>query len=87
MLWITYVSNFKLPDVCNNQPVNYTIVVEEKTSDETAEELRSGPHYHKGPGVVSQDITGLQKDRTYSIKVLVNTVTGSVESTSYPFSE
>ena len=48
---------------------------------------QSGPHYHEGQGVASQDISGLQKDHTYTVKVLVDTVTGSVESSSYLFSE
>lgn len=51
------------------------------------EVLQSGPHHHVGAGVVYQDINGLEKDNTYFVKVLVDTVTGSVESKSYPFGE
>ena len=47
----------------------------------------SGPHHHEGAGAVSQDVKGLEKDNTYFVKVLVDTVAGSVESNSYPFGE
>ena len=51
------------------------------------EVLQSGPHHHNGSGVVSQDVSGLAKDNTYFVKVLVDTVARSLESNSYQFGE
>ena len=74
--------------MCSYQPVNYTIIVDEVSgSSEGGEVFQSGPHSHQGAGLVSQDISGLQMDHAYTIKVLVDSTTGSVESDKQLFSK
>ena len=57
------------------------------SGSEIAEVFQSGPHSHEGAGLVSQDVTGLEIDKTYTIKVQVDSVTGSVESNKQLFSK
>ena len=73
--------------MCIYQPINYTITIEDVSVGEVTESRTSGPHSHVGAGVVSQDIIGLQKDHTYTVKVQVDSVTGSVESNKQLFSK
>lgn len=42
--------------------------------------LLNGPHYQRGPGIVSHQIVGLENDRVYSARVQVNHITGITES-------
>ena len=69
----------QLPDVCTNQPVNYTFIIETEEND-TAIVILEGPYFHIGPGLVPHCVNGLHKYRNYSIFVQVNSIAGSSES-------
>ena len=84
---LKFFPSIKLPDICVYQQVNYTIIVEEKT-DNTADAMNSllnGPYYHRGPGMVSYRIGGLENDRVYSARLQVNHSTGITESAKHFF--
>ena len=76
----------QLPDVCVNQPINYTLIIETDSEDKDAAAIISeGPYSHLGPGLVPHIINGVQHDRNYSIFVQVNSIAGSSESDKLHF--
>ena len=68
----------QLPDICTNQPVNYTFIIETEENDGAV--ILEGPYFHIGPGLVPHCVNGLHKDRNYSIFVQANSIAGSSES-------
>ena len=72
-----------------NQSINYTLIIEKaEASDEGDTSIVEGPHYHEGPGPITQcTISGLKKDQNYSIEVQVNSISGSSRSQKYYFGE
>ena len=56
--------------------------------NETIQVLTHGPYSHQGSGLVSHDIGGpeLKQDRKYSVRVRVDSVTGTSESSKYIYS-
>ena len=80
----------KLPGICINQPINYTFIIEKAEAYEEGDtSIMEGPHYHEGPGLITHQctISGLKKDQNYSIKVLVNSISGSSQSQEHYFGE
>lgn len=68
--------------------MTYTIVITETGGDQQDSDTTvNGPHYHVGAGVVSNVVRGLRKNRNYSARVLVVSVTGTSESNTYLFSK
>ena len=79
------INCIQLPDVCTNQPINYTFIIETEEND--AAVILEGPYFHTGPGLVLHCVNGLHKDRNYSIFVQVNSIAGSSESDKLYFGE
>ena len=71
--------------MCAYQRVNYTIIIEEDVDNAAVNTLLNGPYNHQGPGVVSHGIGGLKNDRTYSVRVQMDYITGNTESTKNYF--
>lgn len=68
----------QLPDVCRNQLVNYSFIIENDNSSDIVE--KRGPYNHHGPGNVSHCIDGLEKNSSYSVVVQVESIAGSRDS-------
>ena len=69
----------QFPDVCVNQPINYTFIIETNETD-AGIIILEGPYFHIGPGLVPHCVNGVQQQRNYSIFVQVNSIAGSSES-------
>ena len=68
----------QLPDVCVNQPIIYTFIIE--SNEMGAGIILEGPYFHIGPGLVPHCVNGVNQQRNYSIFVQVTSIAGSSES-------
>ena len=85
LMYFCVLFPLQLPEVCPNQPITYTFMIENNDTDLPHKVIEDGPHHHKGSGLIVHCIDGVQKNKNYSISVRVESIAGSSNSQKYYF--
>ena len=70
--------------ICSYQAINYTFIID--TNDKNGRMF--GPYYQNGSNAISKTFTSdFDKDRDYSLTVVIETSAGRIASNTYYFSK